>query len=106
MLWGLGECKRKEFLLKKSQLVLFQLYLLSCLGCDSGNDMAIDANVTSVEPTGLGRVLFATSVFFLIPTSIVVALRCVIRLKHHIFGMDDGLMLFGWVGSIFSSFHI
>lgn len=61
--------------------------------------MAIDANITSVEPTGVGRVLFVLAIFFLIPTSIVVALRCVTRLKHHIFGIDDGLMLFGWVGS-------
>jgi hypothetical protein len=68
--------------------------------------MALDANATSVEPTGLGRVLFAIAIFFLIPTSIVVVLRCVIRLKHRIFGMDDGLMLFGWVGSTLSSFVI
>ncbi|KAM0193397.1 hypothetical protein ACHAPI_007712 [Fusarium lateritium] len=59
--------------------------------------MALDANVTSVEPTGLGRVLFASAILFLILTSIVVALRCVVRLKHRIFGMDDGLMLFGWM---------
>ncbi|CAJ0542945.1 Ff.00g003320.m01.CDS01 [Fusarium sp. VM40] len=59
--------------------------------------MALDGNITSVEPTGVGRVLFVLAIVFLIPTSIVVALRCVTRLKHHIFGIDDGLMLFGWM---------
>ncbi|KAG5660146.1 hypothetical protein KAF25_003668 [Fusarium avenaceum] len=59
--------------------------------------MALDANITSVEPTGIGCVLIATSIFFLISTSIVVALRCFVRLKHRIFGIDDGLMLFGWM---------
>jgi hypothetical protein len=68
--------------------------------------MALDANIMSVEPTGVGHVLIALAIFFLILTSIIVALRCVIRLKHRMFGIDDGLMLFGWVGFTPSSFVI
>lgn len=61
--------------------------------------MAIDATVTSVTPTGLGRTLLALTIFFLIPTTIVIFLRCWIRLRHKIFGVDDGLMLVGWVSN-------
>ncbi|CAJ0555007.1 Ff.00g135200.m01.CDS01 [Fusarium sp. VM40] len=59
--------------------------------------MAIDATVTSVTPTGLGRTLLALTILFLIPTTIVIFLRCWIRLRHKIFGVDDGLMLVGWM---------
>ncbi|KAM0318321.1 hypothetical protein ACHAPQ_010706 [Fusarium lateritium] len=59
--------------------------------------MALDVSATSVEPTGLGRTLLGVTIFFLIPTSIIIVLRCYTRLKHHIFGVDDGLMLIGWM---------
>ncbi|EXL42210.1 hypothetical protein FOCG_15558 [Fusarium oxysporum f. sp. radicis-lycopersici 26381] len=59
--------------------------------------MAIDATATSVEPTSLGRTLLAVGIFFLIPTSIILVLRYYARLKHHIFDVDDGLMLIGWM---------
>jgi hypothetical protein len=51
----------------------------------------------SVDPKGLGLILLGVSIFFLIPTAIVIILRCYIRFKHRVFGIDDGLMLFGWV---------
>ncbi|KAM0337465.1 hypothetical protein ACHAPU_011542 [Fusarium lateritium] len=59
--------------------------------------MALDASATAVEPTGLGRTLFGLTIFFLIPTSIIIALRCYTRLRHRIFGVDDGLMMIGWM---------
>ncbi|KAH7215752.1 hypothetical protein DER44DRAFT_856417 [Fusarium oxysporum] len=59
--------------------------------------MAIDATATSVEPTSLGCTLLAVGIFFLIPTSIILILRYYARLKHHLFDVDDGLMLIGWM---------
>ncbi|KAM0546228.1 hypothetical protein ACHAPJ_011014 [Fusarium lateritium] len=59
--------------------------------------MALDATATSVEPTGLGRTLLAVTIFFLIPTTIIIVLRCWVRLRYKIFGVDDGLMLIGWM---------
>ncbi|KAH6993574.1 hypothetical protein EDB82DRAFT_566878 [Fusarium venenatum] len=59
--------------------------------------MAIDPSATSVRPTGLGQTLLGLTVFFLIPTSIVVILRCFTRVKYRLFGIDDGLMLVGWM---------
>ncbi|KAF4990158.1 hypothetical protein FDECE_14477, partial [Fusarium decemcellulare] len=58
--------------------------------------MALDENVTWVEPTGLGRALYGVTVFFLVPTSIVVFFRCYARFRDSIFGMDDGLMVVGY----------
>lgn len=57
----------------------------------------LDESARSVGPKGLGLILLGVSIFFLIPTAIVIILRCYIRLKRRIFGIDDGLMLFGWV---------
>lgn len=57
----------------------------------------LDESATSVDPKGLGRVLIVVSIIFLILTGIVVILRCVVRLKYRLFGIDDGLMLIGWV---------
>lgn len=59
--------------------------------------MEIDATITSVAPTGLGHTLLVLTIFFLIPTTIVIFLRCWVRLQHRIFGADDSLMLVGWV---------
>lgn len=59
--------------------------------------MAIDATARSVEPTSLGRTLLAVGIFFLIPTSIILVLRYYARLKHHLFDVDDDLVLIGWV---------
>ncbi|KAF4985279.1 hypothetical protein FDECE_16681 [Fusarium decemcellulare] len=58
--------------------------------------MALDPNATSVDPTGLGKTLLAVTLFFPFPTSTFVLLRCWIRIKYKIFGVDDGLILFGW----------
>ncbi|KAF4338087.1 integral membrane protein PTH11 [Fusarium beomiforme] len=57
----------------------------------------LDESARSVDPQGLARTLLGVSIFFLIPTAIIVILRCFVRLRYHIFGIDDGLMLFGWM---------
>ncbi|UZP32249.1 hypothetical protein NXS19_000065 [Fusarium pseudograminearum] len=57
----------------------------------------LNESAMMVDPQGLGRVLLGISIFFLLPTAIVVILRCFIRLKCHFFGIDDGLMLIGWI---------
>ncbi|ENH71934.1 hypothetical protein FOC1_g10002127 [Fusarium oxysporum f. sp. cubense race 1] len=59
--------------------------------------MAIDTTATSVEPTSLGRTLLAVGIFFLIPISIIHIVRYYARLKHHLFDVDDGLMLIVWM---------
>ncbi|CEI60069.1 hypothetical protein FVEN_g8140 [Fusarium venenatum] len=59
--------------------------------------MALDANATSVEPTGIGRSLLIVTIIFLIITTIIIASRCWVRLRYKTFGVDDGLMLFGWM---------
>ncbi|KAF5710641.1 integral membrane protein PTH11 [Fusarium mundagurra] len=53
-------------------------------------------NAKSVDPQGLACILLGVSIFFLIPTAIVVILRCFIRLRYRVFGIDDSLMLIGW----------
>ncbi|CAG7564518.1 unnamed protein product [Fusarium equiseti] len=57
----------------------------------------VDANLRTVEPQGLARVLLGVFIFFLITTAVVVILRCFVRLRYRIFGIDDSLMLIGWV---------
>jgi hypothetical protein len=57
----------------------------------------LDESATTLDPKGLARVLLGVSIFFLIPTAIIVILRCFVRLKYRLFGIDDGLMLIGWV---------
>lgn len=59
----------------------------------------VDESPRTVEPQGLARVLLGVFIFFLITTAIVVLLRCFVRLRYRIFGIDDGLMLIGWVSS-------
>ncbi|UPK97022.1 hypothetical protein LCI18_007957 [Fusarium solani-melongenae] len=58
--------------------------------------MAASPDVTSITPQGLGLVLIVT-LFLTPPSTIVVALRCGIRLKHGVFSKDDVLMLVGWM---------
>lgn len=60
--------------------------------------MAVDPNATTVEPTGIGRTLLGLTLFFPFPVVIVIVLRCWVRLKHKVFGVDDWLMVIGWVG--------
>lgn len=62
------------------------------------SSMAVDPNATTVEPTGLGRTLLGLTLFFPFPVVIVISLRCWVRLKHKVFGVDDWLMVIGWVG--------
>lgn len=57
----------------------------------------LDESATSVDPKGLARVLIIVPIIFLILTAVIVILRCVVRLKYRLFGIDDGLMLIGWV---------
>ncbi|CZR43968.1 uncharacterized protein FPRO_13776 [Fusarium proliferatum ET1] len=40
--------------------------------------------------------MMVLSIVFLFLTAIVIILRCFVRLKHAIFGVDDSLMLAGW----------
>ncbi|KAF5986608.1 integral membrane protein PTH11 [Fusarium coicis] len=57
----------------------------------------LDESATSVDPKGLARVLVIVPIIFLILTAVIVILRCVVRLKYRLFGIDDGLMLIGWI---------
>ncbi|OBS23138.1 hypothetical protein FPOA_03696 [Fusarium poae] len=51
----------------------------------------------SVDPTGIGRSLLIVTIIFLIITTIIIASRCWVRLRYRTFGIDDGLMLVGWM---------
>ncbi|KAF4983784.1 hypothetical protein FZEAL_868 [Fusarium zealandicum] len=64
--------------------------------------MAIDPSITTVNPEGLGLVIFGVTIFFSVPSAIVIALRCWIRAKHGVFGLDDGLMTIGWAEVLFA----
>ncbi|KAI1049598.1 hypothetical protein LB505_008076, partial [Fusarium chuoi] len=57
----------------------------------------LDASATWVKPSGLGRIMLVLSIVFLFLTAIVIILRCFVRFKYAIFGVDDGLMLAGWL---------
>ncbi|KAF5697606.1 integral membrane protein PTH11 [Fusarium mundagurra] len=59
--------------------------------------MGVNANITSVTPEGPGLALLIVALFFASTTTIIIALRCGIRAKHHVFAMDDSLMLIGWM---------
>ncbi|KAM5354602.1 hypothetical protein ACJ41O_001249 [Fusarium nematophilum] len=59
--------------------------------------MAVDPIATTITPTGLALVLLVVTLFFVVPCAVVVILRSWIRVRHGVFGMDDGLMLVGWV---------
>jgi hypothetical protein len=65
----------------------------------------LDESATTVDPKGLALLLIGVSIFFLIPTAIVVILRCFVRWKYSMFGRDDGLMLFGWVSYYHDKWH-
>ncbi|CAI6089644.1 unnamed protein product [Clonostachys chloroleuca] len=58
--------------------------------------MATIEDVTSIDPRGLGLVLLVVTLFITPLTVVVIALRCGVRLKHNVFGMDDALMVVGW----------
>ena len=66
----------------------------------------VDESLRTVEPQGLARVLLGVFILFLITTAIVVMLRCFVRLRYRIFGIDDGLMLIGWVSSCHEYFMV
>ncbi|KAL2670039.1 hypothetical protein Neosp_014919 [[Neocosmospora] mangrovei] len=57
--------------------------------------MVASPDVTSINPQGLGLVLLVVTLFLTPPSTVVVALRCGIRLKHGVFSTDDILMLVG-----------
>ncbi|KAI8682384.1 hypothetical protein NCS56_00361000 [Fusarium sp. Ph1] len=59
--------------------------------------MAASPDVMSVTPQGLGLVLLIVTLILTPPSTIVVGLRCGIRLKHGVFSTDDVLMLVGWM---------
>lgn len=55
------------------------------------------AGIPTVEPQGLAMAQLVASVVFGILSTIVMALRALVRIQHDNFGMDDGLMLAGYV---------
>ncbi|KAJ3521555.1 hypothetical protein NM208_g8988 [Fusarium decemcellulare] len=59
--------------------------------------MAVDPNATTLKPAGFAASLLAVNLFFAPTTTIVVLLRSWIRVKHSVFGVDDGLMVAGWM---------
>lgn len=61
--------------------------------------MAVDTDATGITPKGLGLVIFVVALFLAPTSAIVVVSRSTIRARQGIFGMDDGLMLGGWVSS-------
>lgn len=61
--------------------------------------MAVDPDATTITPEGLGLVLLTVALFYTPTSAMVVIARSVIRIRQGIFGMDDGLMLTGWVSN-------
>ncbi|KAF4952448.1 hypothetical protein FSARC_12643 [Fusarium sarcochroum] len=59
--------------------------------------MTVDPNATTLQPRGNGHVLLALCILFPILSTLVVGLRCWVRAKHRVFGLDDGVMLLGWM---------
>ncbi|KAF5009865.1 hypothetical protein FDECE_3938 [Fusarium decemcellulare] len=59
--------------------------------------MAADPNATTIHPRGNGEVLLALCIFFPIPSTLLVGLRCWVRAKHRVFALDDAVMLVGWM---------
>lgn len=62
--------------------------------------MAKDLTTTVYEPIypeGLALGLMAVTIVFTILSSVVVMLRLFVRIRQHMFAVDDWLMLFGWV---------
>ncbi|KAK7413909.1 hypothetical protein QQX98_007176 [Neonectria punicea] len=55
------------------------------------------AGVPTVEPHGLAMAQLVCSIIFGILSTITIFLRSLVRLRHHVFGMDDGLMVTGYV---------
>ncbi|KAF5687728.1 integral membrane protein PTH11 [Fusarium circinatum] len=53
--------------------------------------------VPTIEPRGLGLAQLITSILFGILTTVVVFLRTFIRLKNRVFGVDDMLMVIGYI---------
>lgn len=62
-------------------------------------NMTAEADATRVEPVGLALVHLICTIIFGVFSSAIVGLRCWVRVSHHVFGTDDGLMLLGWVGA-------
>ncbi|RSL68601.1 hypothetical protein CEP54_002706 [Fusarium duplospermum] len=59
--------------------------------------MAVNPDATTITPEGLGLVLLIVALFYTPPSAMVVIARSAIRIRQGIFGMDDGLMLVGWI---------
>lgn len=60
--------------------------------------MAANSNEGTINPLGLGRTLLGVTIFFAVATAFIISLRCWVRIRHKVFGIDDGLMVVGWVG--------
>ncbi|UPL03040.1 hypothetical protein LCI18_013974 [Fusarium solani-melongenae] len=59
--------------------------------------MTAEADATRVEPVGLALVHLICTIIFAVFSSAIVGLRCWVRVSHHVFATDDGLMLLGWL---------
>ncbi|KAJ3534690.1 hypothetical protein NM208_g7436 [Fusarium decemcellulare] len=59
--------------------------------------MAIDPDATSVEPKGLALVHLSFTIIFGVLSTIIIILRCWVRISHGVFATDDRLMLIGYV---------
>ncbi|KAF4985670.1 hypothetical protein FDECE_16401 [Fusarium decemcellulare] len=59
--------------------------------------MAVDPDATSVEPKGLALVHLSFTIIFGVLSTIVIILRCWVRISHNVFATDDRLMLIGYV---------
>lgn len=57
------------------------------------------ADIPTVQPHGLAMAQLVSSIVFGVLSTILVFLRCLVRFRHEVFGLDDGLMLAGYVSA-------
>lgn len=92
-----------SFSVKEGNGILFLSHFIkdwAFFRCCEAAPMALDPTATTVTPTGLARTVLIVTLFFPLPTALVIVLRCWTRYKHKQIGVDDRLMLFGWVRHI------
>ncbi|KAG6358995.1 hypothetical protein INS49_012515 [Diaporthe citri] len=63
------------------------------------------ADIPTVEPHGLAMAQLVSSIVFGVLSTILVFLRCLVRFKHDVFGLDDGLMVAGYYVWLFQIFY-
>lgn len=57
------------------------------------------ADIPTVAPHGLAMARLVSSIIFGVLSTILVFLRCLVRFRHEVFGLDDGLMVAGYVSA-------